>query len=287
MEIVSQIVKDHPEASLDRRVPENEIWLMPLGDIQWGTTDCDVDRFKRHVEWGLSHPGVYFIGMGDYMDFASPSSRKALNHALLEAYDVVSASIDELVLLNIERFLEETSLSKAKGRFLGLLSGHHLWNFQDGKNGDQVLAEKLEAPYLGTCAFVRLRLPGTDVTIWCHHGVGGGITMGAPINRLERLVSAFDADIYLIGHHHKLIAAPIDTIYPVFRGKKAELKHRTRLLACTGSFMRGYTAYRTGPTGIPQGSYVEQKMLPPVALGGILIKIAAKPDGTPDLRVEF
>ena len=287
MELVQHLIEAVPESTADLRTSRDEVWLMPIGDIQWGTHDCDVDRVRRHVEWGLEH-GVYFLGMGDYIDFASPSSRRAMHHALAEAYDVVRLSLDDMATELVQRFLEETGIGQAKDRFLGLLSGHHFWQFQDGTTSDSVLANELRTPFLGSCAFVRLRLPATEVTIWCHHGVGGGITLGAPLNRLERLVSAFDADIYLIGHHHKLVAAPIDTIYPVWK-RRGSLRHRTRLLACTGSFMRGYTAHRATQgidRGIAQGSYVEQKMLPPVALGGLLIKIRAKSDGTPDLRVE-
>ena len=51
-----------------------EFILMPIGDIQYTGTrydTADIDRLKRHIEWGITHD-AWFLGMGDYIDFASP-----------------------------------------------------------------------------------------------------------------------------------------------------------------------------------------------------------------------
>jgi hypothetical protein len=85
---------------------------------------------------------------------------------------------------------------------------------------------------------------------------------------VENLLEWVDADIYLMGHTHAKVAAPIDyqTITP-----DGVHTHRTRMLARTGSWFKGYSS--TGPyeaneaARLSRGNYVEQKAYTPTALG--------------------
>jgi len=52
-------------------VPETELKLGPIGDIQYGAQGCDVKKLRRHMEFSVEH-GWRNIGMGDYIDFLSP-----------------------------------------------------------------------------------------------------------------------------------------------------------------------------------------------------------------------
>jgi len=290
MELVSHVIP--------ARVGQ-DIIVMPVGDIQWSGRDSEVamNMLTRHIAWGVEQ-GAYFLGMGDYIDFMSPSNRARFQNAGL--YDTAIKSVDDKARSLVED-LWLKALKPSKGRWLGLLEGHHYHQYRDGTTSDQELAGMLDAPFLGTAAFVRLVLQMSKtreapVTIWCHHGVGGGITTGAPLNRLERLLVSWEADIYLMGHHHKKVAGPIDRIEPVWGGghsKTATLIHRTKIIACTGSFLKGYAANERDGL-VPRGGYVEQKMLNPVALGGILVKIRPRWANTdtkagwiPDFNVEL
>jgi hypothetical protein len=275
-----------------------EILVMPIGDIQWSGRDDEVamGMLKRHVQWGVDR-GAWFIGMGDYIDFLSPSNRARFAAAGL--YDTALKTVDDKAASLVEDLWLQ-ALKPSKGRWLGLLEGHHFHEYRDGTTTDQDLANRLDAPFLGTCAFVRLVLTMSgsrrgNVTVWCHHGVGGGVTLGAPLNKLERLLASWEADIYLIGHHHKKVAGPIDRVEAVWNGNRGKpgLVHRTKVIACTGGFLKGYAAGdRQGK--IPRGGYVEQKMLNPVALGGILLKIRPRWGDTdnktgwiPDLEISL
>jgi hypothetical protein len=273
-----------------------EILLMPVGDIQWSGRDSEVamKMLQRHIAWGVEQ-GAYFIGMGDYIDFMSPSNRVRFQNAGL--YDTTVKSVDDKARSLVED-LWLKALKPSKGRWLGLLEGHHYHQYRDGTTSDQELAGMLDAPFLGTAAFVRLMLQVNKghkggVTIWCHHGVGGGGKLGSPLNKLENLMASWEADIYLMGHHHKKVAGPIDRIEPVWGSRENSLVHRTKIIACTGSFLKGFAAHdRDGK--VPRGGYVEQKMLNPVALGGIVVKIRPRWDNPknwtgwrPDLNVEL
>lgn len=279
-------------AAVRADVPPMKTVVMPIGDMHYGAAGCAVDRLQKYVEWGVGH-GVWWLGMGDYLDIASPSNRYKLRNA--DFYDSTAAMIENAAL----RMTKELSaiLAPTKGRWLGMLQGHHYAEFENLDEGyilssDQILCQDLGAPFLGSCAMIDLRF-GKPVdercTIWCHHGAGSGLTLAAPLNRLERLVTYFDADIYLVGHQHKLVAAPLDRLYTYWRSGEGVVQHRTKLLACTGGFLRGYEVGNRR-RGRPQGDYTEKGMYHPTALGGILLTIQPRrTDGFfhPDIRVEL
>lgn len=286
MELVShKLSSKHNEPAL----------IMPIGDIQWSGRDAEVamGMLKRHVQWGVDN-GAYFLGMGDYIDFMSPSNQAKFKSAGF--YDATVQSVDDKAHSLMEDLFKQ-ALSPSKGRWLGLLEGHHFHEYKTGITTDMELAEMLDAPFLGTSAFVRLvfnrsKTSVGNVVIWCHHGNGSGKSLGAPLNKLEQMMGSHDADIYLIAHHHKKVAGPVDRIVPVWGqgNSQPSLTHRTKIIACTGGFLKGCVAgSRQGK--IPRGGYVEKGMMNPVALGGILVKVRPRWDKSagwmPDINVEL
>ena len=273
--------------------------IMPLGDLQLDPKlrsrprAADIKRFRRAVDWGLAND-AYFLGMGDYVDVASPSNRKVLDKARGDLYDNATDMLDEAAAQTQDELHE--LLADTRGRWLGLLSGHHLWDYRDGKPGntDTRLADFLGCPHLGTSAFINVRFPpngrhaAPSFRIWAHHGLGGGKLLATPLNQLEHVLKAFEADLYFVGHHHKAVAAkyPILTTEGGERGGASKLVHRDRILACTGSFLRGYLQGNKRGS-IAQGSYVEAGMMNPVSLG--CVSVSCTPRYTRDgySRVEF
>jgi len=261
---IAEIIVDTVQAV---RLPWQETIVIPTGDVQYGSEGCDADRFKRTIEWGMKN-NAYFLGMGEYLDIASPSNRRKIQEAGL--YDSTLDVLEEIVQQKSEEFLK--LVKGSEGRWLGLLEGHHMYEYRDGTTCDTRIAKALNAPFLGSCAFVRLRFGRNKhsrltCTIWCHHGQGGGSKVSAPLNKLENLMPYFDADIYLIGHQHKKVGAPVDQLY-MTKKRPYDIKHRTKLLACTGGYLKGY--WRNSMVGgghFPRGNYVERAMHTPVALG--------------------
>ena len=272
MEVISQNVKTAKSLFL----PLQETIIMPIGDVQYaggGVNDaCDLNRLQRHLEWGMKR-GAYFLGMGDYIDVASPSNRDAVRHAKM--YDSLQDALEEINEQYLEKF--KSVLKGTEGRWLGLLEGHHFWEFADGATTDTRLCQALKAPFLGDCAFVRLVFKSngkqrTGCTIWCHHGVGSGKLAGAPLNSLEHIIKAFEADIYLMGHMHKKVAAPMNRVYVNWDEDPPRMRHRNVIIGCTGGFLCGYLQ-GSKRAGRAQGTYVEQKMLNPTALGGLVVYV--------------
>ena len=278
-------------------MPLKEIKVMPIGDIQWAgdLSHTALRMLKDHIAWGVDHD-VWFIGMGDYIDHFSPSNRATIRAGKL--YDTALEGIDQLARMRVKE-LYEKALAPSKGRWLGLLEGHHFHQYKTGKTSDMELAEMLETVHLGSCAYVRLHFKEArgkgatgNVLIWAHHGHGSTQTPGAVLNKLARVSARWEGDIFIMGHAHTKESTEIDRCLPTW-GIQPRLIHRTTVLACTGGFLKGYVeGSRDGL--VPRGTYVEQGMMPPVALGGMLFKITPRwykgkyETGVwlPDIRVE-
>ena len=243
------------ETQRSRTLPFEETLIMPIADVQYGSDACDVDRFKRHIEWGVKQGNVYFIGAGDYQDFGSPSNRAVLKAAIKsgQLYDTAESLIDQAAQASLEEF--EEIVAPTRGKWLGLTRGHHYWEFADGTTSDMRLAEFLGCPYLGDCGIVNVRFQQEkgvrehhkppSLNIWIHHGRGSGQLQSAPLNKLERLQAAWDdIDVFLIAHHHKKVSAKIQRLRPIFGISKPKLVHRNVIIAGCGGFLRGYMAGR-------------------------------------------
>src|SRR5688572_14554853 len=107
---------------------------------------------KRAIEWGVEK-GAWFIGMGDYVDAFSPSNRQRIRSAAL--YDTAQSMIDQKAESLVTELYEE-ALKPSKGRWLGLLEGHHYHQFSAGMTTDMLLADMLGTKHLGTAAYVRM-----------------------------------------------------------------------------------------------------------------------------------
>jgi len=275
-----------PKTAASILLPDQEVILCPIGDIQLGSPGCEVDRLKAHIAWaeGLRKQGksVYYLGMGDYIDADSPSNRKRIKALWGDMYDSTRASI----IKGREVYLEEVKkiLAPTVGHWIGLLSGHHIAEFEDGTNGDSRLAQFLKTKYLGSSTMLHLRFRGGNLNrgvtckIWAHHGEGSGQSITAPINKvMQRAVPYWFANLYLIGHYHSKATQPIPWIESTTGpGGEVKLKGTTRYIVSTGGWLAGYAENSKGAFGLPEGNYIEKAMLAPHTLGAPVIFIRPK-----------
>ena len=266
------------EPLTNKPLPWKETPGIPIGDIQIQQQRdvVDLDRLKEVVAYGVKN-NAWYIGMGDFIDMESPSNRKKLRESGF--YDSVVDAIDA----KAEELEEELQkiLKPTVGRWLGLLEGHHYHVHQDGTTTDQRMANFLKAPFLGTCAYINLTFKPNNkshgrpkVLIWAHHGRSGGKLLSSPLNQLEHVVRGFDADIYLLGHHHKAVAGKLARMYAQFNTTVGYLKNKEMIIACTGSFLKGFVE-GVKRDGRPGGLYPEAAMMNPLALG--VIKLWIRP----------
>src|SRR3990172_3416226 len=261
-----QIHEFAPNTLVKDKISEGEFTIAPIGDLQlMGSNDKQValNRFKRHLEIVENEfPNVYYLGMGDYIDFMSPSNRESLKQA--KGYDASREYIERAAYTLADEFL--ALVEKTKDRWLGLLSGHHFYESPDGTNTDQYIARKLEAPYLEKCGYISLTLARPDgktrgtINIWCHHGVGSS---KYPVSKLVNQVVPFwpEADLYFMGHMHACDHYRINRM--VVRGQ--EVVEQNSLAVVTGGWLKSHTENQT--------SYIEEKMLSPRAVGQPIVVV--------------
>jgi hypothetical protein len=264
----------------NKRLPWAPINITATGDWQYGSAGCDIPKLKDYIQEALANDS-YFGFMGDAHDVMSPSNRRKYQNAGF--YDNATDWYENKMMEDIE-YLYEDVLKSTKGRWLWWLEGHHFWEFSDGSTTDTELCRRLEAPFVGTCGFLRATFhqenssgkggKSLNCDIWCHHGAGGGTTVGAVLNKLERVAGSFSADLYFQGHANRLGAVPKPLLELGGSGRNLYLKNRDRYLVATGAFDKGYTVGSTaGRTGRPRGGYVEQGMMLPTGLGAPMVTV--------------
>lgn len=266
-------------------VPKNtdHLAIAPLGDLQWSGDDGPTaqSHLRRYIETCLDLD-VMFLGMGDYTDFASPSNRAALRSAKI--YDTAQEVIEK-ASMNLVEEVYELFLKPTHGRWIGLLEGHHFFEF-GGETSDMMLAKMLKTRCLGTSAYVHLRR--ANVTLWAHHGSGGGQLPSAPLNKLYHTAAGLvGADVYLMGHTTKLSAVRLSRPFPRWDRPTADLSHHDVLLVNTGGFSRSNVpGSRRG--NIVRGDYAEQGMMTPSPLCSPIVHIYPKRKHQEDrIRVEL
>jgi hypothetical protein len=248
------------------------VTMCPLGDIQWTGDDGDIayDHLEAHLENCLAQPGPLFVGMGDMIDFASPSMRAALEKNV--TYDAAKkvianaskALVDDLYL----RLLKPT-----RGKWAGLTQGHHhhpvkVSELKDGtavlEDSDVYLAQRLGAPWLDEMGVIKLVVPGGGVfRILAFHGSGSSVFPWGPLTRLYRLMPSFSVDLLLMGHTTKKTMGEIDRLH--FPEDRDDITHQTIKMVGTGGWMKGYIN--------GQRTYVSAAGLSPVALGQPVIHL--------------
>lgn len=256
-----------------------ETLIIPIGDVQLGPNlrgrprAAHLDRLKRVVEWGAAH-GAYWVGMGDMADVASPSNRAELKASRL--YDNVHNALEEQAFQVLEE-LEEV-FAPTRGRWLGMVQGHHYHQFEDGGTTDTKLAEYVGCQFLGDTGYLQVNwvaeghkaTPSIKMFVW--HGQGSSTTVAGALNKLEKKIGDFEADAYLMGHYHRaghIKKERLDIIGGT-RGGEPKLVHKDKLLVATGSFMRAYMQ-GSRREGRPGGGYVEVAGMSPAALGTVVI----------------
>lgn len=243
--------------------------FVPLGDIHWDTEECDRPRLTRFVKWVLAQERkgdkVVIVGLGDYLDFGSPSERRIVEGTLHETTNV---KIDRVHMQDLNEFYR--ILQPIRHTFLGLLTGHHHYRFAtktiagkwQGQSSDLWLADHLGCTYWGNgIAFIRFQFVHNlhlDVLLW--HGAGGAQTPGGRVQKRIRVSEiAPGAHLVVTGHDNAKLVYPRS-------GLDFDFGKIKRYVMGSGSFQR---AYLEGE----EAGYAERMGLIPADLGVVVVDI--------------
>lgn len=261
-------------------VKGNELHIYTVNDVQLGGKGVDLKGFQGYIDDAMADPLARFVGVGDYTDGISPSNRKVLAVSFRkgELYDTLHEAIDDAGRRQAREFMDIVAPTKGKWDFLQ--EGHHYWEYTVNgtyRTTDSDIADFLECPNLGAgSAMVSYQFKtGAPLRMYVRHGEGSGQSFAAPLNQLERQMRAFNAHIYLIAHHHKLVAAAAVKLDEAPEAETMLAATDARLVAA-GSWLRGF---------IPnENTYAEEGMLVPLATGAPIIYATHRKNGTFKVR---
>ena len=164
--------------------------------------------------------------------------------------------------ISLVESIKDKCLGKIEGNHEITLKYHYHIDVQD------YICKALGVTSLGYSAFIRMdfrRCGKTEYNIvgFFTHGAGCAITKGAKVNRLERVMDSFSADLYAHGHVHDIITNTKSYLYLTDENK---IVQKVKVGAMTGCYFRTYSQ------DVP-ASYGEQKNYPPTAIGSPVFTI--------------
>jgi predicted phosphodiesterase len=181
-----------------------------LSDIHLGARDVDMEAIKDTIELIKNTPNAYWFGLGDYGDFI-PMTDKRFDIRLINENEIKNFQDDIAFIGDWYIRLIEKYLSPIKDKCLFLVLGNHETVFMDktGYNVAKRLSDIFNVEVAEYEAFVRIRFvegqrTRSHITFYLNHGYGGGKTVGSQINRVEELAKFYEADVYAMGHNHKV-----------------------------------------------------------------------------------
>lgn len=273
--------------------------IVPIGDLHVGSVGFKKNRLLGWIDYIRQTPNCYWLGIGDLIEGINPSDKRWDIYQIHKNYHSSSSIVTE-------QCADVVSILKPiVHKCLGFIPGNHEEKVRtqyhiDAHNqicamlGGVPLAKKQDETerfipnYLNhsLSAFVELSfVRHTDrrhVVIYYIHGYGTGTTEGGITNRLKRISSGMNADIYLMGHCHKKLAFDTHIIYPLsgknlvnrvitggkegklLKGELGEIGYKKRLFMSTGTMMEGYPS---SDWVEKQHTYAEKMGLPPSSLG--------------------
>ncbi len=252
--------------SIIKTIPKTSHFdVVPLGDVQYGNVNTDIDKFKDMVKWIKNEKNCYTILMGDMCEGITISDKR---FDILSVYPNLRDRIDDIAMAEYQEMRD--ILKPIKDKILCSLRGNHgeVLRRSHGVDFDGWLCKELDITNAGYMAFLRLKIDGvhaSPITFFLQHGFSSSRKKGAKVNAIEDLASGWDADIFCLGHSHELNVS--SNVY-LNMDRNGNIVERKRYFCHTGSFLKSYK----------QGTfnYAEIKAYPPLKTGVIKLMFNVK-----------
>jgi len=202
--------------------------MLPLGDIHLGSPNCAEPVLDEWLQYIVDTDGTSLLNTGDNLNCAIASS---VSDTYAEEYTVQVAR---------QKLTDKFRPVAEAGKLDAIVDGNHEWRILRaiGDSPNSAVADALGVAYSPAALYVVYHVGDQEYGVYLRHGNGGGATMGAAVNRLEKQERIVDADVYISGHTHTQVAFPKETF--VRDGER--MVRRKRLFVSSGSFL-GYEDY--------------------------------------------
>ncbi len=261
---------------------DQKLVIIPIGDIHHNAPSHDAAKLREIIQWAAASAKrpdrlIRVKLMGDELDTMSASERRS--HTSASYHESTRLRFEKMIFADLMNFYRE--LTPIHHLIDTVVCGNHTYRFQEqgtgklvGKTTSEVLAERLNVPFLGVCGVhvYELHPPGSTGTfpfkILMHHGFGAAQTKPASIRQMLSLRERFpNMDLYIMGHNHVKITTTTEGIdvRRDHRNNKWRMVERQQAFVRSGSFLKGYVEGEVVAAG--QGSYVEEHCYAPAGLG--------------------
>ena len=220
-------------------------------------------------------PNAYIIFVGDMIDALRPSARDRRAMCFAEQERRPECSESDLDHQDGLRSGIIHDLKPIAHKILAMIDGDHYMAYQDGTTSTQFIAETLGIPqtYLGErMGYVRItfQLGESDwrnYDVLVRHGKGGTGTLGGDVNAALKQAQAFDADLHVSGHTHKIFFTNETHLW---LNKVGQIKDRIVSYARAGSLLRTFSNTDT--------TYGERAEYSPLTIGWPEIQVTTQKD---------
>jgi len=254
-----------------RIVVNDKDWGMPwsfwpMGDIHWWNAACDEAAADDTLGTIADDPLSRMIGMGDYNDLIGTQDKR------FDGDSIAPAHVHEFLkgqAGNAKKHMSAKFKPIAdQNKLIGLHLGNHEWKFDNKMESAivQDVCEELKVPFLGYAALHDICFEhkksheARRFRVMSHHGAGYALTKGGKINRLERFMDDFDAEVYLIGHLHETLDD--EKVRLGADPSCNRLIAHTRIAIMTGTYLKTYCENPDGSS-----TYGERAAYRPTAIG--------------------
>lgn len=197
-----------------------------IGDIHIAS----LTWLKEFTEWAfkfIQKQRLLWIGMGDYMEYATKNS-------------VGIGVYEQTMSPDMQKYTFKKYSKPVRKKNIGLHDGNHDKRGKDTGMTELVnICESLDVPYLNSHVLHTFQVGDYEFKLLTTHGRSGAKLPHTKINSLKRLQDAYDsANVLAMGHVHRLEHKPEYRNYiDVFDGHQRVVHDHDKSLILTGHFM--------------------------------------------------
>ena len=210
--------------------PEH-LYILPIGDIHLGHSKCDYKMLQGYLQWADEHrENTRIILMGDLLECATKTS--------------VGKGIYEESFCTNEQIKRMKEILRPYADIIdGAVIGNHEMRISKDTSIDvmEQICDALRIPYLGYSGVIGYSANKVAYSVFAWHGAGGGRKPGGSLNRLEDMAGVVQADVYLMGHTHRITSYTREIKVPDTRN--AKITNARQVFVNTGSCLEWDDGY--------------------------------------------
>lgn len=232
---------------LKSKYTKNYAEIVFLGDVHYGSTQCNVKKFKEMIEYCLKN-NLYVFCMGDMIE---ASSRHSIGDGVYEQIKP-QQQIEDII-----EFLKPLANKKL---ILGYHSGNHENRMKKelGIDISKLICKELKIPYLGYAGWSLFYIGKQSYSLYSFHGTSSAILKHTKLKSILDISKYFEADIVACGHLHDIIIDSVE--YQKINKKRKIVDIRKAFMVVTGHYFN-------------YGGYAKEKGYPPTKIGSPKIKL--------------